>query len=162
MLLYIHYPFCRSKCSYCGFCSRVWDQELEELYLSALFREARFWGSRLDRPRISTLYIGGGTPSLMRPWILERLAEEIEHHFILADDLEFSLEANPDSLNPERARSLARLGVNRMSIGVQSLDGVQLRLLERPHDAEQAFRAVDELRSAGIDNVGLDLLWGLP
>jgi len=162
MLLYIHYPFCRSKCSYCGFCSRVWDEELEELYLSALLREARFWGSRLDHPRISTLYIGGGTPSLMRPEILERLAKEIERHFTLADDLEFSLEANPDSLTPERARSLARLDVNRVSLGLQSLDQGQLRLLERPHDAEQAFRAVDALRSEGVDNVGLDLLWGLP
>ena len=162
MLLYIHYPFCRSKCSYCGFCSRVWDEELEELYLSALLREVRFWGGRLDRRRITTLYIGGGTPSLMHPGILERLAEEIERHFTLADDLEFSLEANPDSLTPERARSLAGLGVNRVSLGFQSLEGVQLRLLERPHDAEQAFRSVDALRSAGVDNVGLDLLWGLP
>lgn len=162
MLLYIHYPFCRSKCSYCGFCSRVWDEELEELYLSALLREVRFWGSRLDHPRISTLYIGGGTPSLMRPGILERLAKEIERHFTLADDLEFSLEANPDSLTPERAQSLVGLGVNRVSLGVQSLDQGQLRLLERPHDADQAFRAVDAVRSEGMDNVGLDLLWGLP
>lgn len=162
MLLYIHYPFCRSKCAYCGFYSRVREEESEALYVSALLQEARFWGSRLDRPRISTLYIGGGTPSLIRPHILERIVEAIEDNFTLADDLEFSLEANPDSLDSEHARSLARLGVNRVSIGVQSLDEGQLSLLERPHDAKQGIRAVEAVRSAGIDAIGLDLLWGLP
>jgi oxygen-independent coproporphyrinogen-3 oxidase len=163
MLLYIHYPFCRSKCAYCAFFSREREEELEDIYFSALLGEVAYWGDRLGRPRVSTLYIGGGTPSLMSLGQLERLAEQIERCFALDPDLECTLEANPDSLDrPERVRALADMGVSRISLGLQSLDRSQLRLLQRPHSAEQGLRAVEAVRAGGIGNLGLDLLWGLP
>ncbi|MCF8029338.1 MAG: radical SAM family heme chaperone HemW [Desulfohalobiaceae bacterium] len=163
MLLYVHYPFCRSKCAYCGFFSQVRDEELEKAYFSALLREVEHWGRHLDRPRVSTLYIGGGTPSLLTPRDLELLAEQINRHFNLEPGLELTLEANPDSLDsPDLARALAKVGVNRVSLGLQSLDDSQLSLLKRPHTARQGLRAVNAVRSAGIENLGLDLLWGLP
>ena len=163
MLLYIHYPFCRSKCAYCGFFSQVRDEELEKVYFSALLREVEYWGRHLLRPRVSTLYIGGGTPSLLAPGDLELIAEQINRHFSLQSGLEFTLEANPDSLaSPERVRALAKVGVNRISLGLQSLDDSQLSLLGRPHTARQGLRSVHAVRSAGIENLGLDLLWGLP
>ena len=163
MLLYVHYPFCRSKCAYCAFFSRERQEHLEQVYFSALLREVRYWSDCLERPRISSLYIGGGTPSLMPTWYLERLTEEIHRCFPLDVELEFTLEANPDSLDSaDRVRDLAGIGVNRISLGLQSLDDDQLRLLQRPHTADQGLRAVEAVRSAGIGNLGLDLLWGLP
>ncbi len=163
MLLYVHYPFCRSKCAYCAFSSQELDQDLEALYFSALLEEAEQWGRRLGRADVTSLYIGGGTPSLMRPDRLERLLERLDELFAFAGDLELTLEANPDSLQgPGQVRSLLAKGVNRISLGIQSLDEEQLRLLERPHTAGQAVAAVEAVRAAGLDNLGLDLLWGLP
>jgi len=163
MLLYVHYPFCRGKCAYCAFFSRERDERLEEIYFSALLREVRLWSARLERPRISSLYIGGGTPSLMPLWRLELLLEEIARCFALDGNLELTLEANPDSLDSAQSvRDLAGVGVNRISLGLQSLDDGQLRLLQRPHTASQGLRAVEAVRAGGIGNLGLDLLWGLP
>ena len=163
MQLYIHVPFCRAKCRYCAFYSVPLDMGELERYLDALLRELRHWGRVLDHPPLETVYLGGGTPSLLPDWALSRLLPEIGRQFALDPALEWTFEANPDSALDERY--LARLlkgGVNRLSLGLQSLADDDLRLLGRPHDAARAVAAYGLARRAGFKNIGLDVIWGLP
>jgi oxygen-independent coproporphyrinogen-3 oxidase len=163
MLLYIHFPFCSGKCAYCAFYSRPWDEGLVQRYLQDVTAEMAHWSRALGRPRLETVYFGGGTPSLLAPSDLERVLAGVDEHFRWDRSVECTLEANPGSgLDRAYLRSLRKLGVNRLSLGVQSLDEAQLRLLGRRHTAGDALRCVGEARRAGFDNVNLDLIWGLP
>ncbi len=163
MLLYLHYPFCRRKCAYCGFSSRSLCRETEKVYLRGLLRDIAFWGERLQRPVLRTLYFGGGTPSLLRAKDLEAILRQLSSYFSWPEGVEFSLEANPDSLNSrDYIRFLRQLGVNRISLGLQSLEDSNLLLLERPHSVQQGIRSIEEVRAAGMERLGLDLLWGIP
>ncbi|HDQ41316.1 MAG TPA: radical SAM family heme chaperone HemW [Desulfonatronum sp.] len=164
MLLYIHVPFCRSKCAYCSFFSLPLSDQLSlNAYLNLLLKEIAFWGRRLGSVPVSSLYFGGGTPSLLSLAGLERIIRALDTAFSLQPGLECSLEANPDSCeDPEYLRGLKSLGVNRLSLGLQSLDNAQLRRLERRHDAAQGVRVFDLARWAGFENINLDLIWGLP
>ena len=163
MLLYLHVPFCRSKCSYCAFCSQPLKIEDLNVYTQALLQEIHFWGQRLEKPLISNLYIGGGTPSLLPLQNLEKIMQAVKENFQLQSGLEFSLEANPDSVQGKQyLRDLIDLGVNRLSLGVQSLDEEILFILQRPHSASQALEAIRSIKDAGFINLSLDLLWGLP
>lgn len=163
MQLYIHVPFCRSKCRYCAFYSKPLDMDDLAAYVAALPLEMAHWSRALGRPRLETVYFGGGTPSLLPAWALTKIVPAIKRHFELASALEWTFEANPDSaLDAGYLTSLLRYGVNRLSLGVQSLADDDLRLLGRPHDARQALTAYALARRAGFANIGLDLMWGLP
>lgn len=163
MLLYIHVPFCRGKCRYCAFVSRPFDMSEVEAYVSALQVEIRHWGRKLGRPKLETVYFGGGTPSLLPPWALSRLMPELRRQFDLDSVVEWTFEANPDSaLDGQYLKTLMRYGVNRLSLGVQSLSDADLRFLGRPHDASQAIAAYGLARQAGFKNISLDFIWGLP
>jgi len=156
--LYVHVPFCSRKCGYCDFFS-VEPTALDE-YVEAVLTEARMRAPEFGR--FQTLYVGGGTPSLLPQSTLQRLVQGLREIVELAPDAEMTLEANPDDVSPEAARVWLSLGFDRLSLGVQSLrDGV-LRWLGRRHDAAQALRAIATVRDAGLANVGLDLIWGLP
>ncbi|WP_045220179.1 radical SAM family heme chaperone HemW [Desulfonatronum thioautotrophicum] len=168
MLLYLHIPFCRSKCDYCSFFSIPNPAAADlDAYLGALEAEIALWGTRLDqtgvqRP-ISSVYIGGGTPSLLSLAQLERVTTALSRSFRLAPSLEWSMEANPDSAaDLEFLRGLLTLGVNRLSLGLQSLDNAMLEVLGRRHQAAQGVRVVDMARKAGFGNISVDLIWGLP
>lgn len=165
MLLYIHVPFCRAKCRYCAFFSRplpTTGQGSLDAYLSTLEAEARLWGQRLGRPEVSSVFFGGGTPSLLPPTALERLVTVLGQSFQLPPGVEWTLEANPDSVTLEGLGAARELGINRLSLGVQSLRDADLRRLGRPHTADQALAAVAMARRAGLRNLGVDLIWGLP
>jgi oxygen-independent coproporphyrinogen-3 oxidase len=163
MLLYIHFPFCSDKCSYCAFYSRPWDRDLVQRYLQDVTAEMALWSRALGRPRLETVYFGGGTPSLLPLSDLQRIADAAGRHFDWPQGIECTLEANPGSgLDREYLRCLRGLGVNRLSLGVQSLDDRQLRLLGRPHTAPEALASVRAARDAGFGNLSLDLIWGLP
>jgi oxygen-independent coproporphyrinogen-3 oxidase len=163
MLLYIHVPFCRGKCRYCSFVSRPMDMAEVEVFAAALPLEMRHWGKKLGRPRVETVYFGGGTPSLLPPWALSRIMPEIGRHFDLDPAVEWTFEANPDSaLDGQYLKSLLKYGVNRLSLGVQSLSDADLRFLGRPHDAAGAVAAYGLARQAGFKNISLDFIWGLP
>ena len=163
MLLYIHVPFCRSKCRYCSFFSRPFDMVAVEAYVSALLAEMRHWGRKLSRPAVETVYFGGGTPSLLPSWALSQIMPELRRQFDLDGVVEWTFEANPDSaLDGDFLAALLRYGVNRLSLGVQSLSDADLRALGRPHTAAQATAAYQLARQAGFANIGLDLIWGLP
>jgi putative oxygen-independent coproporphyrinogen III oxidase len=163
--LYVHTPFCRAKCRYCAFFSVTPTPGALDAYLTALLEEIAFQHARLGRfpaPGAATLFFGGGTPSLLGADALGRILSALREAFGLADDAELTLEANPDSADPEFLAAARRLGVNRLSLGVQSLDDTLLRRLGRVHDARQAVAAARAARAAGFANLGLDLIFGLP
>jgi oxygen-independent coproporphyrinogen-3 oxidase len=162
MLLYVHVPFCRAKCAYCAFASQPLDASDIEPYLEGLAAEAAHFSRTLSRPAMDTVFIGGGTPSLLPDWALERLVSTLRRHFELPKGIEFTLEANPDSADLPKLGALRELGVNRLSLGVQSLNDRTLALLGRPHTAAQAVAAVSAARLAGFKNLSLDFIWGLP
>ncbi|THB64657.1 MAG: radical SAM family heme chaperone HemW [Desulfovibrio sp.] len=163
MLLYIHVPFCRSKCRYCAFHSMVASDAALVLYVDHLVKEIQARAKDREFAALETLYMGGGTPSLLSPLQLERIVGAVVEHFSLGPNLEFTMEGNPGSLRQKGyLQAIRRAGVNRLSIGMQSLDNDQLKLLGRTHTASQALSAYNRARSAGFANISLDLIWGLP
>ena len=162
MLLYLHIPFCRAKCAYCAFYSKVPEGDDLALFERAALAEIEALGRRHGRPRLDTVYVGGGTPTLLPAWLGERLVAAIGRHFELPRGIEFTTEANPDSVDVWLLQDLRGLGVNRLSLGVQSLSDADLELLGRPHTRAQALAAVEAARAAGFRNLSLDFIWGLP
>lgn len=164
MLIYIHVPFCRAKCRYCAFFSLpLRDEDAVRAYTDALLSEIAFWGDRLGSAPVKTIFFGGGTPSLLPPNAVGAILERIHKAFSVAEGAEVSFEANPDSfLAFGYAYEIAAVGVNRLSLGVQSLDDAMLAALGRPHDARQAVAAYELARAARLAAVSLDLIWGLP
>jgi len=163
MLLYVHVPFCVRKCGYCAFHSGLFSGDAAEAYVELVLREMEVRGRTLGRAAVETVYFGGGTPSLLEPGQIGALLQAAGTWFDLAADAEITLEANPDSvLRPGFLGSVRSLGVNRLSLGVQSLQDDLLAMLGRPHDGRQARRAVEAARASGFSNLSLDLIWGLP
>ena len=163
MQIYIHVPFCVRKCAYCSFHS--WEPSSEDplIYVDALLQEIALWGERLGNIPVETVFFGGGTPSLLPPRTVGLIVDSLTHRFSLASDVEISFEANPESaLELFYLHELHKTGVNRLSLGVQSLDDNLLKTLGRPHSATQAIKAVQAAREAGFTNLNLDLMWGIP
>jgi oxygen-independent coproporphyrinogen III oxidase len=162
MSLYIHVPFCQTKCPYCDFNTYQGIEALMSPYVKAQETELELWGRVLDHPRVNTVFFGGGTPSYLPTDSVGRLLEAVGRAFPLDHDAEVTIEANPGDLTPETCARLREQGVNRLSIGVQSLDNDLLALLGRRHNARQALSAFTAAREAGFDNINLDLMYGLP
>jgi len=160
--LYIHVPFCTVKCSYCDFNSFAGIDDMQTEWEAAALTELSPWTPRLRGREISTVFIGGGTPSLLPGESIGRILDTIRAGLSLSPDVEITLEANPESVQPERLRFYRAAGVNRISMGVQSLDSSELVFLDRIHSAERAEAAFAEIRSAGFVKVNLDLIYGLP
>ena len=160
--VYVHIPFCASRCSYCDFFSTLRLDEVGHDYVEALIAEARLRKAELNGKPVKTLYMGGGTPSQLPLPLLARLIDGLKAMLDLNAVQEFTLEANPDDVTPEWSAAVRALGVNRVSMGVQSFQDAVLRLVGRRHTARQAIDAVASLRHAGIDNISIDLIYGLP
>src|SRR3989441_836983 len=164
--LYLHVPFCRRRCSYCDFSIAVRKRIPAREYVEAVLRElALVWDS--SDGALETLYLGGGTPSLLPAEAMRTLLHAIAlkfriPHSAFRTDLEVTLEANPEDVTPDNARAWRRAGVNRVSLGAQSFDDRVLKWMHRPHDAARIGYAVRALRGAGIDNISLDLIFALP
>ncbi len=161
MGIYVHVPFCRSKCFYCGFYS-VASLQLKEGYIKALYREMELRREYLSGRKASTLYFGGGTPSYLDERELEGIVDNIHKYWILEDGAECSIEMNPEDVTPEKLHTLKRLGFNRLTIGIQSFNDDVLKRINRTHSAKQAIQSVENAAAAGFDNVGIDLIIGLP
>jgi oxygen-independent coproporphyrinogen-3 oxidase len=157
--IYIHIPFCIQKCGYCGFTS-VTDRTLIPAFLAALHEETA--GYRATWERFDTLYIGGGTPSVLNTADLERLIDDIRATFTITPDAEITVEINPGDIPGELLRKLRDMGVNRLNIGIQSLDDASLVYLGRRHTARQAAESLHLARQAGFANIGIDLIYGIP
>ena len=160
--LYIHVPFCTIKCAYCDFNSYSGIEDLQSAWEDAAVHELGLWSGRLSGRELSTIFLGGGTPSLLEGCAVARVLETVRNEYRLAGDAEITLEANPESVQPQRLADYREAGVNRISMGVQSLDGGELVFLDRLHSAERARAAFGEVRAAGFENVNLDLIYGLP
>lgn len=162
--IYIHIPFCRSKCQYCDFYSigGSRDRRLVDNYIQALFVHFKETGALAGDYLVDTVYFGGGTPSFFGADNLRRIFAELQHRFRVDKDAEITFEANPDSVTENLLKKLRAEGFNRMSLGVQSDRDDVLKKLGRPHTYEQARQAVQLARSCGFDNISLDLMYGLP
>ena len=158
--IYVHFPFCKQKCIYCNFYS-VASQKEKAAYWDALCQEMALTQDFLPVKNIDTLYFGGGTPSLCTPFELERIVKAIQNFYHFNEGFEFTMEANPEQLTPEYLRSLRELGINRLSIGVQSFNDEILRLLNRRHTAAEAVTAVQNAAEAGFTNLSIDLIYDI-
>ncbi|MBK8970829.1 MAG: radical SAM family heme chaperone HemW [Hahellaceae bacterium] len=165
--LYVHFPWCERKCPYCDFNSHQPGKTVDEnAYIDALLADLSSEGVRLDaaggsRP-IQSIFMGGGTPSLFSGPSIQRLMDGIRHQLTLVEDCEITLEANPGTTDSARFKGFHAAGINRLSLGVQSLTPRHLSTLGRIHSRDQALRAVEEARAAGFDNINLDMMHGLP
>jgi oxygen-independent coproporphyrinogen-3 oxidase len=157
--LYIHIPFCLSKCHYCDFYSLTSISAVPD-FLDALFKEMEMYRNGFNS--FDTVYIGGGTPSLLSPQQLENILVRILGNFDLVSDSEITVETNPADLNRSYLESIREIGINRINIGVQSFDQKVLNFLGRRHSLMQALSAVEASRKAGFHNIGLDLIYGVP
>lgn len=160
--IYIHVPFCRSRCSYCDFATGAFEEALAERYVGALAREVESFDSRGALAEVDTVYFGGGTPSLLTPAQVARMLAAVRSRFEVEEGAEVTLEMNPGTVTPERLRALREAGVNRASFGAQTFDDGELKQLGRTHTAEETRQTFARLRAAGFDNVSFDLIAGLP
>ena len=158
--LYFHIPFCAPKCIYCGFYSVI-NRALERDYLLSLHQEMDLRKEYLNGASISTIYFGGGTPSLLSINTLEDILEHIRKNFTLVSALEITIEANPEQLTLEYCQQLRAIGINRLSIGVQSFQDDVLRFMGRRHNAEDAIAAIHNAKEAGFSNISIDLIYGV-
>ena len=159
--LYIHIPFCKSRCIYCGFYSTT-AVELRQRYVEAVCREVGGWRFEVGDWRFGTIYLGGGTPSQLTGEQLHRLFETIYIYNKVEKDAEVTIEVNPDDVTENFAQELSSLPVNRVSMGVQTFSDERLQFLHRRHSADQVMTAFDRLRKAGIENISIDLMYGFP
>jgi len=156
--LYIHIPFCEQKCFYCSFVISIGQMHRIDLYLDCLEREAL----RYQGETVQSIYIGGGTPTLITEQQLQRLLQIVHKYFKLSSDIEWTIEANPEGINLSKLKLLKNEGVNRISLGVQSLNDKYLKYLGRNHDSSTAIHTFDQIRKAGFDNVNVDLMFSFP
>ena len=160
--LYLHIPFCKSRCIYCDFYSTTLGQEVRLEYARALEREMSRRKQFIKGSRVHTIYLGGGTPSQLPKEALTLIFDAISRHFSPSPEAEVTIEANPDDVTPQWLESLSGTTVNRISMGAQTFSDNLLSLLGRRHTAQQTIRAVQACKEAGIRNISLDLIYGLP
>ncbi len=172
MELYLHIPFCARKCGYCDFLSGPADKETQRQYMEALFQEVRQVGQKSELPpqyaketagsRVTSVFIGGGTPSLVEPGWIEALLAEIRAAFSLEEGAEITLEANPGTLSAQKLRRYRGAGINRLSMGLQSMDNTELERIGRIHTREEFLSNYYWAREAGFSNINVDLMSALP
>lgn len=161
--VYLHIPFCRHLCSYCDFNTYAGLDELIPTYVDSLCNEIEFVANNCDQQlTVHTIFIGGGTPSILPIEQLERIFHTMDHVFDIDGDNEITMEANPGRLGIDYLKSLRSLGVNRLSLGMQSAIPEELKLLDRQHDFMQTAEALQVARNVGFDNINLDLIFGIP
>ena len=166
--IYIHIPFCRSRCSYCDFATGMYESNLAERYVNALTREIQAWAEVQDPLAVDTIYFGGGTPSLLTPKQIAQLLEGVRDRFDVLERVEVTIELNPGdgginaAAKKETLREFRRLGINRVSFGAQTFDDHELKQLGRTHDSADIALTFQQLRDAGFENINFDLIAGLP
>jgi len=159
--IYIHIPFCKQRCTYCDFYTEVAPQFIPVL-IDSIIRELNIRKDYLGNSQVSTIYFGGGTPSILSNEQFLLIFDAIYKLFTVAENAEITFEANPDDLTPEFLASLHELPFNRISIGIQSFDDKDLKRINRRHTSKQAVEAVKNAQKAGFGNISIDLIYGLP
>lgn len=159
--IYVHWPWCLKKCPYCDFNSHTTNRHLEERYIESVLADIEHQKKLVGDRNITSIFFGGGTPSLMKADYIERILHKIDGLFSIQSDTEITIEANPTSTTTSKIKDFKRAGINRISIGVQSFHDSYLKFLGREHNAKQAFATIEEALNH-IDNVSFDLIYGLP
>ena len=160
--LYVHIPFCETKCPYCDFNTYAAIEPLMPSYVAALNTEITLWGKLLGSPEVHTIFFGGGTPSYLPSDDIRHTMEVVRSAFRVEPDAEVTLEANPGDFSDDKLAAYLDCGINRLSIGVQSFDDDLLKTLGRRHNAADAIHAFRQAQDAGFDNISIDLMYGLP
>ena len=159
--LYLHIPFCEKKCVYCDFYSNENFSPMED-FLKALDREIGLYAEYASKATFETIFFGGGTPSLLTPEQLETVLSKLHRVFTIEPGAEVTLETNPGTVTPEKLKAYRSLGVNRLSVGIQSFHEEDRRFLSRIHDSRQAIECIETARAVGFDNLSIDLIYALP
>ncbi len=159
--IYIHIPFCKTKCHYCDF-YKTTDFGAKTDFVSALKQEIEWRKNELQQEEIASIYFGGGTPSVLKIEEISSILHHLSNCFSVADDVEITLEANPDDLIPEFLEGIKNTPVNRLSIGTQSFHDADLKSMNRRHNSQQALASIQAASDAGIKNISIDLIYGLP
>lgn len=159
--IYIHIPFCKSKCAYCNFFSIASESKIND-YVEALKKEIVLRKNYLGGETVKTIYFGGGTPSLLSVKNIEEILELLNKNYEIVSSPEITLEINPDTIDREKMSSLKKIGVNRMSVGIQSFDDEDLRYLGRRHDSRHAMQVLEDLKQTDFEKITLDLIYGMP
>ncbi len=162
MQLYIHIPFCVKKCAYCDFLSFAADEQTQKAYVRSLQKELDFYGSKYSDRYLSTIFIGGGTPSWLDERAMATIMECVYRNFEVASDAEISIECNPGTVSDEKFAVYKEAGINRLSIGLQSANNEELKTLGRIHTYEQFLHTYDKARHHGFSNINVDLMSSLP
>ena len=162
MELYIHIPFCVKKCDYCDFLSFAADEQTQKSYVAALQKELAFYGAKYKDRRITTIFIGGGTPSWLKEDYMQAIMETIYHYFSVEQDAEITIECNPGTITEHKFEVYRRIGINRLSIGLQSVHNEELKILGRIHTFKQFLKTYDMARKHGFSNINIDLMSSLP
>lgn len=161
--LYIHIPFCKKKCLYCDFCSFInLEESLEERYVKALVEELKFYTKQLENYIVDSIFIGGGTPSLFKGSSIEYIMKNIYKNLRIAKDCEATIEINPGTVDSEKIQAYKNSGLNRISMGVQSLDDKVLKKIGRIHNRNDVLVTIDMLKEAGFENISADIIFNLP
>ena len=160
--IYIHYPFCKSKCPYCDFNSYCNIKIEEEELIKAYLNEIEYYKNIIENKIIDTIYFGGGTPSLMSEKLLDNIMNKIDSLYKINKNCEISLESNPNSISYEKLKSFKDIGINRLSIGIQSLNDVDLKFLGRIHNKDEAIKAINNAQKIFNDKYSIDLIYGRP
>lgn len=162
MELYIHIPFCVKKCDYCDFLSFAADEQTQKSYVAALQKELAFYGAKYKDRRITTIFIGGGTPSWLKEDYMQAIMETVYYYFSVEQDAEITIECNPGTITENKFEVYRRIGINRLSIGLQSVHNEELKILGRIHTFEQFLKTYDMARKHGFSNINIDLMSSLP
>ena len=158
--IYVHIPFCKRKCNYCDFYSIKWNDEVEDRYVNALLQEIKSYSNM--KYAVDTIFFGGGTPTIIKAENMEKIIEEIKNTFIVDENSEISIEANPNTLTDENLSIYNKIGINRLSIGVQSLNNDILRKIGRLHNSTEALEAIERAKSYGYENLNVDIMFNIP
>lgn len=159
--IYIHTPFCKSKCAYCNFFSLASESKIND-YVEALKKEIVLRKNYLGDETVKTIYFGGGTPSLLSVKNIEEILELLNKNYEIISSPEITLEINPDTIDRDKMSSLKQIGVNRMSVGIQSFDDEDLRYLGRRHDSRHAMQVLEDIKQTDFEKITLDLIYGMP
>ena len=160
--IYLHIPFCMKKCDYCDFLSFNADEQTQKEYIKALIRDIRYYGENMQEYQVSTIYIGGGTPSWMNEIWIQTIMAELLEAFDVIGNAEITMECNPGTLTSRKLLTYRNSGINRLSIGLQSADDEELKILGRIHTFDQFLKSYEGARVAGFDNINVDLMSCMP
>ncbi|MBE6444543.1 MAG: radical SAM family heme chaperone HemW [Alphaproteobacteria bacterium] len=159
--IYIHWPFCRSKCPYCDFYSKVQKNVPQDALVKEYLEDIKYYADKIGKREVTSIFFGGGTPSLLTPSNIEKLINEVAKNWLVANDVEISLEANPNTNKDNLFRDLHNAGINRLSLGIQSLRDSDLKFLGRTHSVKEALQSVEEVLNI-FDNHSADLIYARP